>query len=278
MRPIRNCFKNDFNSGISKCQIEYGKIKGAIIVNHGEKLPAGFDAESLAEACHADAPSRIYPVLIFVEYAKNGGEPQTSAVGYGPNQVTGLNAQTDTFTLNEVDYGLHAQILKSMNTPRDVYYFDENNTIYGINDGTDLLAGIPMGSVYSTITAHPTSGNKEQMTISFAHEDAEFSQSNYDYQTTDIDLRGCLVGLTPVDIVKDDSNKYHIVEHIGGYDRTEEFGATIASKASAVLIGAASATYTDGELTITLASGKTTVELAKPSVLYTNGIEGIVQA
>jgi HSP20 family molecular chaperone IbpA len=277
MRPIRNCFKNAFNSGVSKCQIEYGKIKGAIIVNHGEKLPAGFDADALAEACHADAPSRIYPVLTFVEYAKNGGEPQTSAVGYGPNQVTGLNAQTDTFTLDSVDYGLHAQILKSMNTPRDVYYFDENNTIYGINDGTDSLAGIPMGSVYSTITPHPTSGNKEQMTISFAHEDAEFSQSNYDYQTTDIDLRGCLVGLTSVDLVKD-GNSYHIVEHVGGFDRTEEFGATIAQNASSVLIGASSASYANGVLTITLASGTTTVALAKPSVLYDNGIEGIVAA
>ena len=90
MRPIRNCYKADFNSGKSGCPIDYGKIKGAIIVPAGEKLPAGFDGDDLREACHADLPNRIYPVLLFVEYAKNGGEPQVSAVGYGPNKVTGI--------------------------------------------------------------------------------------------------------------------------------------------------------------------------------------------
>ena len=61
MRPTRNCFQADFNSGKSGCPIDYGKIKGAIIVPAGEKLPAGFDGDDLREACHADVPNRIYP-------------------------------------------------------------------------------------------------------------------------------------------------------------------------------------------------------------------------
>lgn len=275
MRPTRNCFQADFNSGKSGCPIDYGKIKGAIIVPAGEKLPAGFDGEDLREACHADVPNRIYPVVTFVEYAKNGGEPQVSAIGYGPNKVTGINAQTDTFTLDEVDYGLNAELLKSKNMKRDVYYFDENGVVYGVNDGTDVLAGIPMACIYPTIVPHPTSSAKESLTVSFCHVDAEKSQQNYDFITTGIHLEDSLIGLVPVELVKDGDNKYHIVEKIGGYDRTAEFGATIASNASAVIDGISAATYADGALTLTVTQGATP-SLKAPSALYAKGIEGIV--
>ena len=275
MRPTRNCFQADFNSGKSGCPIDYGKIKGAIIVPAGEKLPAGFDGDDLREACHADVPNRIYPVITFVEYAKNGGEPQVSAVGYGPNKVTGINAQTDTFTLDEVDYGLNAELLKSKNVKRDVYYFDENGVVYGVNDGTDVLAGIPMACIYPTIVPHPTSSAKESLTVSFCHVDAEKSQQNYDYISTDFHLEDSLIGLVPVELVKDGDNKYHIVEKIGGYDRTAEFGPTVATKASSVIDGISAATYEDGALTLTVTQGATPA-LKAPSALYDNGIEGIV--
>lgn len=275
MRPTRNCFQADFNSGKSGCPIDYGKIKGAIIVPAGEKLPAGFDGDDLREACHADVPNRIYPVITFVEYAKNGGEPQVSAVGYGPNKVTGINAQTDTFTLDEVDYGLNAELLKSKNVKRDVYYFDENGVVYGVNDGTDVLAGIPMACIYPTIVPHPTSSAKESLTVSFCHVDAEKSQQNYDFITTDFHLEDSLIGLVPVELVKDGDNKYHIVEKIGGYDRTAEFGPTVATKASSVIDGISAATYEDGALTLTVTQDATPA-LKAPSALYDNGIEGIV--
>lgn len=275
MRPTRNCFQADFNSGKSGCPIDYGKIKGAIIVPAGEKLPAGFDGDDLREACHADVPNRIYPVITFVEYAKNGGEPQVSAVGYGPNKVTGINAQTDTFTLDEVDYGLNAELLKSKNVKRDVYYFDENGVVYGVNDGTDVLAGIPMACIYPTIVPHPTSSAKESLTVSFCHVDAEKSQQNYDFITTDFHLEDSLIGLVPVELVKDGDNKYHIVEKIGGYDRTAEFGPAVATKASSVIDGISAATYADGALTLTVTQDATPA-LKAPSALYDNGIEGIV--
>ena len=275
MRPTRNCFQADFNSGKSGCPIDYGKIKGAIIVPAGEKLPAGFDGDDLREACHADVPNRIYPVITFVEYAKNGGEPQVSAIGYGPNKVTGINAQTDTFTLDEVDYGLNAELLKIKNMKRDVYYFDENGVVYGVNDGTDVLAGIPMACIYPTIVPHPTSSAKESLTVSFCHVDAEKSQQNYDFITTDFHLEDSLIGLVPVELVKDGDNKYHIVEKIGGYDRTAEFGPTVATKASSVIDGISAATYADGALTLTVTQDATPA-LKAPSALYANGIEGIV--
>ena len=214
-------------------------------------------------------------ILTFVEYAKNGGEPQVSAVGYGPNKVTGINAQTDTFTLDEVDYGLNAELLKSKNVKRDVYYFDENGVVYGVNDGTDVLAGIPMACIYPTIVPHPTSSAKESLTVSFCHVDAEKSQQNYDFITTDFHLEDSLIGLVPVELVKDGDNKYHIVEKIGGYDRTAEFGPTVATKASSVIDGISAATYADGALTLTVTQDATPA-LKAPSALYANGIEGIV--
>ena len=275
MRPTRNCYKADFNSGKSGCPIDYGKIKGAIIVPAGEKLPAGFDGDDLREACHADLPNRIYPVLLFVEYAKKGGEPQVSAVGYGPNKVTGISAQTDTFTLDGVDYGLHAELLKSKNVKRDVYYFDEDGVIYGVNDGTDVLAGIPMGCIYPTIIPHPTSSAEESLTVSFCHLDAEKSQQNYDFIDTDIRFEDVLIGLTPVELVKDGDNKYHIVEKVGGFDRTPEFGTIIAANAAATIDGISAATYADGALTLTVTQDATPA-LKAPSALYANGIEGIV--
>ena len=278
MRTTRNCYKADFNSGKSGCPIDFGKIKGAIIVPAGEKLPAGFDGEDLEEACHEDLPNRIYPVLTFVEYAKNGGEPQVSATGYGANKVTGISAQTDTFTLDVVDYGLHAELLKSKNVKRDVYYFDEDGVLYGINDGTDTLAGIPMSCIYSTIVPHPTSSAEESLTVSFCHLDAEKSQQNYDFIDTDIDFEGCLIGLVPVELVVDGNSKYHIVEKIGGFDRTPEFGPIIATSdnASATMNNVTAATYADGALTLTVAA-QATPSLKSPKALYAKDIKGIVQ-
>ncbi len=110
MRKTRICDSAEMNTGGSACSVDWGKIKGAIIVEHGKKLPADLTPEKLAELCHADRPDRIYPILTFVEYAKSGGEAQVSAVGYGSNQYNGLNAQTDTFTLPRFDEILNAEL------------------------------------------------------------------------------------------------------------------------------------------------------------------------
>ena len=112
MKKIRTCAGTHINSGSSACKIDWSKVKGAILVEPGTKLPDDVTAEKLAEMCHADRPGRIYPISPFFEYAKNGGEAQISAVGYGPNQFNGLNAQTDTFTLAGFDEVLNAQLLK----------------------------------------------------------------------------------------------------------------------------------------------------------------------
>lgn len=273
MRKTRICDSAEMNTGGSACSVDWGKIKGAIIVEHGKKLPADLTPEKLAELCHADRPERIYPVLTFVEYAKSGGEAQVSAVGYGPNQYNGLNAQTDTFTLGRFDEMLNAELLRCANKQWDVYYWDSNKMLIGYNDGTDILAGIPMSAIYPSSTPFSTSGAKSTMTVNFAHFDAEDSQLNFDYVKLDFNPGNVIKGLTEVMLVEETSGKYKIVECIGGYDRTAEFADALSTGAAEVFTGVTTASYENGLITITPGEGEISVK--QPSVLYTNDIKWV---
>lgn len=273
MRKTRICDSAEMNTGGSACSVDWGKVKGAIIVEHGKKLPADLTPEKLAELCHADRPERIYPILTFVEYAKSGGEAQVSAVGYGPNQYNGLNAQTDTFTLARFDEMLNAELLRCANKQWDVYYWDSNKMLIGYNDGTDELAGIPMSAIYPGSTPYSTSGAKSSMTVNFAHLDAEDSQLNFDYVKLDFNPASVLKGLTEVMLVEASSGKYKVVECVGGYDRTAEFADALSTGAEQVFTGVTSASYENGLITITAGEGEISVK--QPSVLYTNDIKWV---
>ena len=45
MRKTRICDSAEMNTGGSACSVDWGKIKGAIIVEHGKKLPADLTPE-----------------------------------------------------------------------------------------------------------------------------------------------------------------------------------------------------------------------------------------
>lgn len=62
MRKIRTCKGSRMNTGSSACSIDWKKVKGAILAEHGVKLPADITGEKLLELCHADRPGRIYPI------------------------------------------------------------------------------------------------------------------------------------------------------------------------------------------------------------------------
>lgn len=277
MRKIRTCKGAQMNTGGSACSIDWKKVKGAIIVEPGVKLPDEITGEKLLELCHADRPGRIYPILPFLEYAKNGGEPQVNAIGYGPSEYNGLNAQTDTFTLKKFDEVLNAQLLKCANKGWDVYFWNQDNMLIGYNDGTNILSGIPMSSIYPTVTQYPTSSAKSAMTVSFAHEDAEDSLLNFDYVQLDFNPKNFIKGLVDVRFEKiETENAYKIIEVIGGYDRTEEFGSLIADGATEIMDNVTSATYSNGIITIVPKAGAAP-SLKAPSVLFEKGIRGIEQ-
>lgn len=278
MRKTRSCVTKQLNTGVSKCQIDFDKIKGALIVEKGIKLPSDLTFESLEEMCHADRPGRVYPVLTFVEYAKNGGEPQVSSTGYGPTGVSGVSARTDTFTMDKFYEALNAALLKSMNIEYDVYFWDAKNLLIGYNDGTNELAGIPMSTIYPIATPHPTSSTQAAMTINFCHKDAQKSLENFDYVQLDFDPSLAVIGLVGVLLEKaEGENDYKIIEAIGGYDRTSEFGQLIADEATEVMENVTSASYDSEKDVITVVPEEGTPSLKAPSVLYTNGIKGIEQ-
>lgn len=276
MRSIRNCKRGELNTGKSKCPLDFANILGAVVVEPGYEWPSDATAESIREACHADRPERIMPIMTFVEYAKDGGEPNVNAVGYGGKQVTNIGARTDTFTLDKFYPDLAASLSKGMNMPYEVFYFDENNVVYGRRSG-DKLRGFPITTLYPTVTHHPTSGNPATLTVSFAFENARDAIEEFDFVESDFNLKDSLVGLTAVELVSTGTNKYKIIEKVGGYDLTSKFGSIIAEDATDVLNGVTSATYSSAteELTIT-ASSDGTPSLKTPAELFEAGIEGIM--
>lgn len=279
MRPIRTCESAQLSTGVSKCFLDMGKVKGAILVPRGVKLPAELTGEKLLELCHEDVGARVFPIAPFTEYAKTGGEVQANENGYGGVSASGVSARTDALTLDKFYPELNAALLRSMNQPFDVYYWDESNVLYGINDGTDLLAGFPMSTVYPTAVPHPTSSEAASLIVNFAFEDARASMEKLDFVKLSFNPRNYAKGLTLVELVKtgDSGNEYKLLEKIGGYDLTSTYGSLLADNAELVS-GATAVTYDEGKktLTLTVDSGATP-KLKSPKELFEAGIEGIEQ-
>lgn len=278
MRKIRTCTGSFLHTGVSKCHLEPEKLKGAILVPRGVKLPAEFSATKAKELCHAARAERIYPVMPFYEFAKDGGEPQVANIGYGPSQVTGVSALTYTFTLDKFYPELNASLTKTANKEWDAYFYDEKNVLYGLDDGTDLLAGIPMSTVYSKPTPHPTSSAAATMDVSFAFEDARNYFENMDFVQLDFAIGRSLVGLTPVVLVKDGTSgsDYRLLEKMGGYDLTPTYGEILAENPTLVGATTSGVTYNASAGTLSISTtGSATPALAAPSELLDKGIEGI---
>lgn len=275
---VRTCKGNALSTGASACPYDREKVIMAIVVAHGQKLPADLSGDKLEELCHADRPARIMPISEFVEYAKGGGEANVAAVGYGPNQVSDVSALTDTFTMKVYNDVLAQSLSRTMNTAFDVYFVDRKNMLYGIDDGTDTLAGFPMASVYPTITPFPTSGAKATLLVNFCYQDARTAFENTNYEQLDFNVLSFVYGLTPVKFHKVENNKYKLVEAIGGLDRTAEFGDIIGKTPSAVLKGTATGVTYDADTETITISSTTAPQLKSPADLYTAGIKGIEQA
>ena len=281
MRPLRTCNSAQLNTGVSKCPPEFENMKGAILVVPGTKLPAELTADKLEELVHADCPNRIYGILRFTEYSKNGGEIQTSANGYDGEAPTGVSARKDTFTLNKFYPELAAALVSTYNQQWDVYFFDDDNMLFGLSDGTDTLAGYPMTSVYSDSTPFNTSSAKAGMTVTFAHQNAKRAITHFDYIQLNFNPQKCVLGLTQVKLEKvgTSGNIYKLFEKIGGYDVTGIYGPLIVSAGNTVIEGATTAvTFNAADNTLTIAAtAGAEVHLKAPSVLYENDIKGIEQ-
>lgn len=265
---------NNFNTGASKCPLDPDKIKGVILVHRGNKLPATMTVENLMAACHAEKPNRIYAIKPIVEYSVSGGEAQTSANGYGASKITGYSARIDTFQLQDVDMALRANLVSAKNVPFDMYPYDANNVIYGMNDGTNQLHGIELTGVYPSGQEWDSSSADASLSINAMLKDVEKYMKNASVMQVDFDIEQAVTGLTYVEFLSQGENKYKLVEHFGKLDVTPYFGAKIAENASSVLNGASSATYNPADATLTITGIPT---LKDAATLYAAGIEGIEQ-
>lgn len=279
MRNLRKCNTGHLNTGISKCPVDFARMKGAIIVPYGSKLPADLSVEALTKQAHADEAERIYGIVGFCEFAQEGGEAQTGAVGYGGLQVTGYSDRADTYTLDKNYPELHASLTKCAGNKFGAYYFDEKNMLYGLNDGTDELAPFPMNTIHSNATPYSTSGSKSTMTVKFCHEDSRAAIENADYIQLDFNPMRATLGLTGVKLIKvgDTGNDYKLIEAVGGYDLTSIFGPLMADNTN-VISGATAIAYdTDKDVLTLTVTGSATPALKAPKLLLEAGISGIEQ-
>lgn len=277
MSRIRSCASNSFFTGKSVCEIDYDKIKYLLLTKHGVKLQ--YDTlDNLRAMCHADLPNRAYGFPQIVNWEPNGGEVQTSQVGYGPNVYNGVSARTDAFTVDKFRHYLRAEILKNVDEEFDMYLIDAKNNLYGLNDDTDELAGIPV-TIYPSGNDHPGASDKASLAVNVSYVDVEEYMMKLDVVPLGYAARSAVYGLMPVTLEKVGStgNNYKLVEYYGKGDATAKFGELISDNVASVLNGATAATYdaTNNYITVTLASDSTAPTLKAASVLEANGIYGI---
>ena len=261
-----------FNTGQNFCPLQPGKAKAVILVYHGKKLPAELTADNLEKACHADGQDRIFPILGISEYCTSGGEANTSEHGYAGTSITGYSPRTDTFTLAKFNMALQANLVSNKATTFDMYVVDENDVIYGIDDASDSLAGIPLTGVYPTGQPFSSSGQVAYLAFNALYADIEAYMKNASAKGATFNVPGALTGLVFAEFIQVGEGKYKLVDHYDRTDLTSYYGALIAEHAETVLTSGTSVSYTEGVLTIT---GEP--KLAVPSVLQENGIIGIEQ-
>ena len=276
MARIRTCAGNSFFTGKSVCEIDYDKIKSVILMKHGVKLDYS-SLEAIRSACHADVPNRAYGFPTIINWEPNGGEAQTSQVGYGPTFYNGMSARNDALTLDKFRHYMRAEILKNVEETFDMYLIDKRNNLYGLNDGTDTLAGIPV-TIYPSGNDHPGASDKESLVLNVVYEDVEEYMINLDVEPLGFRATTAVYGLMPVTLEKQGTsgNNYKLIEFYGKGDATAKYGELLADHAADVMTGVTAATYdaATNALTLTVSSG-TTPALKAASVLCTNGIYGI---
>lgn len=280
---IRKCGENTpFNTGVSKCPVKPEYIKAIIAVMHGHKLPATLSKEEIEKACHADMPARIYPLVNIVEYAPSGGEAQVSNTGYGPSSITGYSDTADVFTFDDSDVQRRASILANMNTQFDIYYVDDNNVVWGVEDAEAGDGEFPLKGFCCTLglggQPFRSSGSQAQDTVTVYIKDWKQQAQKMASVNATINLKQVLEesGLRFVEFVAVEANKYQLVDkNASNLDITPWYGKLIADNAEKCIVSSHTAvSYQDGLLNIT---GEAPV-LAKPSVLQEAGVIGIEQA
>lgn len=276
---LRNCVSGDFVTGGSHCSIDHDKIKMALVYrNDGVTDYAKLIADP-SELQSAIADGVVKVIKTFCEYAKNGGEPQTSSVGYGPENLTGYSPMTDQFTLEDYNEALVSSIVKHGSSQNMyVLYVDEDNNIYGCMIDDEHIEGFPLNFISVNATPYSSSGSNAQVVVNFAHKDTKLSLEKANFIHSNFDLLSC-EPLTPVTIVQQPGSAsgsitVKIVESYGYYDVTALFGSA-NQLSNGIFTGVTAATYNKSDNTITLTASDNKWGMnTKPHIFADNGVPG----
>lgn len=268
---MRQCAGTSFNSGLAKCPLDPGHIKALILTEHGTKLPGTITASALEVACHADRPSRIYPLKEVVEFEPSGGEVQTSENGYGGTKIVGYSAFSPVWTMADADLGIRKNIAGAKAASFDCYFVDDNNVIYGEWDASGDFCGVALAGVAQGGNLFDTSADSAQLTVTTFVKDYERWLRNIAIQQLDFDVVGALTGLC---FVKWEAvtGGYKLMTVADNLDVTSYYGSLLATNAATAMPSASAVSYNS---TTDIVSYTGTGDLAKPSVLQTVGILGI---
>ncbi|MEG2856797.1 hypothetical protein [Bacteroides sp.] len=278
MEQVRECGSNKVNTGISKCPLVPEYIKAIILAEVGVKLPVEMTLENMEKAFHADRPNRMYGVKEIVEYAPNGGDAQTSATGYGPNEVTGYAAYTAALTLKKFDAGFRANIMRLKDVPMQAWYVDKNGIIWGERAADGTCKGIDLSGLYISGQDFPASGTKANNVINLMYNDVEKAWMNPMQVVTSFDVLSVADGLRFVDVVKKtgSENEYYVLDHYDKLNVGKYFSTGLAEVAC--WKGVTAVEYVQGSGTFKLTPKESASPmLAAPSVLQENGVTGIEQ-
>lgn len=278
MKRYRDCGSEIFNTGTSKCPFVPDYIKSIILTPVDLVLKDAEIESKLGELAHADRPGRIYPVGPIAEYAPSGGEAQTSKQGYGPSQITGYSELVETWTLENYDEGLFANLMMLKNERMRAIFIDANNVIYGENVSSTQIRGFLMSAIYPSGQRFKTSGDNANMAINLVYSNVEDAWKNPKSLMAETNLLDFSKGLVWVDVEKqgDSGTTYKVVEHYGKFDLTEMYGTLFGEAGAWDNVTAVSYEPSNGTLNITASSGGVP-KLKSPSVLYVQGIKGIEQ-
>lgn len=278
-KTLRSCAGAAFNSGVSVCPFEPGKIKALILVQHGVSLPATLNASTLEVACHADRPNRIYPVKTIVNYEPNGGEVQTQEVGYGPTKVSGYSARSDVWTLDGYDMNLEQRIFNAKGAHFDMYLVDDENVIYGMREG-DSFVGIPLAGIAAGGQRFATADAAASLTVTTYYQDFEAYVKNATVIQADFDVVEAINGLVFVKLTEGVSaGDFKLINYADNTDITATYGQLLATAGAEAITMQGTPTwgYDAANNSLHQNGGTGSPTLKAPSVLQAHDILGIEQ-
>lgn len=292
------CAGYAFNSGVSPCPLDPGKIKGLILYTDdnavGVDLSNPMSTEAgLTSRFYAPRPNRLFPIGGIVNYESSGGEAQTSQVGYGASRITGYSEKQMTFTLDHYDFNLRATIANSRGSKFKVLFVDDNNVVYGLaaDSGTYELGlkGVQVDDISVGGQDFATADATANLAVTLYINDYEEVLKSLSAVKLDYDVADALQGLVFVDITARQNNTNNgilvkFVEHYSGHNISAAVKPMITTTNAKTVFGI---TDTGTILSIQYDADADSVDiwtsisytavtgLADANTLYNNGVFGI---